>query len=323
MALAYFYLVRALGDVPIVTQTPTTWPPASTSHAVASAEGRCNEYFIMTFEKAMEAAAPHQEHHGRIDYYCAEGRLPSLSTPGRPVHLSGTLSQSDLQKAAEYSQDVIDNSGRTLMATYSDIFRGSNNVSDESLFAWRWTVGAHWTSQNTLQSDLAPVGFDENGDCWGGYGGPSLDLIEAFGVSPKDEPSKRIDKDARRQATGMLAGDVYDYFWRDHDLGNGKKGLSYLRFWYDTSYNTAATGECQAPCGGTNVKLLYGEQRRDHIAEMASPRTHGQCLGHAYPALVRCLPGECRSPCAARRRNHHQCPGPGTLQRRAPARRAL
>ncbi len=264
-AMAYFYLVRAFGDVPIVHNNSDNLAAGDYNTLSKVQRADVYEYIIMTLEKAMELLPRTKSTTGRIDYYCAEGLLAKVYLTRAGV--SGTLSQSDLQKAAEYSQDVIDNSGRTLMATYSDIFRGSNNASDESLFAWRWTVGAHWTSQNTLQSDLAPVGFDENGDCWGGYGGPSLDLIEAFGVSPKDDPSKRIDKDARRQATVMLAGDVYDYFWRDHDLGNGKKGLSYLRFWYDTSYNTAATGECQAPCGGTNVKHLYGDNA-DHIAEM-------------------------------------------------------
>lgn len=54
------------------------------------------------------------------------------------------------------------------------------------------------------------VGFDEFGDCWGGYSGPSIDLQEAFGVKPTDNPSMRHDGDARRKATMMMAGDVYD-----------------------------------------------------------------------------------------------------------------
>ena len=121
--------------------------------------------------------------------------------------VTGTLNKDDLQKAVDYAKDVIDNSGRQLMPNYEDIFRGSNNVSDESLIAWRWTVGAQWTSQNTLQSDLMPEGFDENGDCWGGWGGPSVDLMEAFGVKPTDAPNDRIDVDIRRKATIMMPGE--------------------------------------------------------------------------------------------------------------------
>lgn len=264
-AMAYFFLVRTFGDVPIVHNNSDNLAAGDYNTLQKVEKADVYDYIILTLEKAMELLPKTKSTTGRIDYYCAEGLLAKVYLTKAGV--SGTLNQDDLAKAVSYATDVINNSGRTLMANYADIFRGSNNVSDESLFAWRWTVGAQWTSQNTLQSDLAPQGFDENGDNWGGWGGPSLDLIEAYGVSPKDDPTKRIDKDARRKATVMLAGDIYEYFWRDHDLGNGKKGLDYLKFWYDKSYNAAATGQCQAPCGGTNVKHLYGDNA-DHLAEM-------------------------------------------------------
>lgn len=266
-AMAYFFLVRSFGDVPIIHNNSDNLSSGDYNTLSKVEKADVYEYIIMTLEKAMELLPKTKNTEGRIDYYCAEGLLAKVYLTKAGV--SGTLNSDDLAKAEAYAKDVIDNSGRSLMATYSDIFRGSKNVSDESLFAWRWAVGAQWTSQNSLQSDLAPQGFDENGDCWGGWGGPSLDLIEAFGVSPTTEPTKRVDKDARRKATVMLAGDTYDYFWRDHDLGNGKKGLSYLRFWYDKTYNAAATEQCQAPCGGTNVKHLYGDNA-DHYAEMGS-----------------------------------------------------
>ncbi len=264
-AMAYFFLVRSFGDVPIVHNNSDNLAAGDYNTLQKVEKADIYDYIILTLEKAMELLPKTKSTTGRIDYYCAEGLLAKVYLTKAGV--SGTLNQDDLAKAVSYATDVINNSGRTLMANYADIFRGSNNVSDESLFAWRWTVGAQWTSQNTLQSDLAPQGFDENGDNWGGWGGPSLDLIEAYGVSPKDDPTKRIDKDARRKATVMLAGDIYEYFWRDHDLGNGKKGLDYLKFWYDKNYNAAATGQCQAPCGGTNVKHLYGDNA-DHLAEM-------------------------------------------------------
>lgn len=264
-AMAYFYLVRSFGDVPIVHDNSANLAAGNYNDLPKVQKADVYEYIIMTLEKAMELLPQTKSTTGRIDYYCAEGLLAKVYLTKAGV--TGTLDKADLAKAVTYAKDVVDNSGRKLLPVYSDIFRGSNNASDESLYAWRWTVGSHWTSQNTLQSDLAPQGFDENGDCWGGWGGPSLDLIEAYGVSPKQDPVKRIDKDARRKATVMLAGDTYEYFWRDHDLGNGKKGLDYLKFWYDKSYNAAATDQCQAPCGGTNVKNLYGDNA-DHLAEM-------------------------------------------------------
>lgn len=264
-AMAYFYLVRSFGDVPIIHSNSETLTKGDYNTAQKVQKSDVYDYIILTLEKAMELLPKTKSTSGRIDYYCAEGLLAKVYLTKAGV--SGQLNNDDLQKAATYAKDVVDNSGRELMPNYEDIFRGSNNNSDESLFAWRWTVGAHWTCQNSLQSDLAIEGFDENGDVWGGWGGPSYDLMLAFGVDPKDNPSKRTDKDARRKATIMMAGDTYSYFWRDHTMADGNKGLNYLQFIYDKKYNKAATGQLQGPCGGNNVKHLYGDDA-DHIAEM-------------------------------------------------------
>lgn len=264
-AMAYFYLVRTFGDVPIVHDNSVNLAAGDYNdlHKVQKAD--VYEYILMTLEKAMELLPREKSTTGRIDYYCAEGLYAKVLLTAAGV--TGQLNQDYLQRASAASLDVIQNSGRQLMANYEDIFRGSNNVSDESLIAWRWTNGAQWTSQNTLQSDLMPEGFDENGDCWGGWGGPSADLQDAFGYDVTENPSKRIDTDVRRKATMMGAGDVYSYFWRDKDLGNGKTGFDILKFYYDKTYNPAATGEFQGPCGVQNVKHAYGDNF-DHQAEM-------------------------------------------------------
>ena len=264
-AMAYFYLVRTFGDVPIVHDNSVNIAAGDYNdlHKVQKAD--VYEYILMTLEKAMELLPREKSTTGRIDYYCAEGLYAKVLLTAAGV--TGQLNSDYLQRASAASLDVIQNSGRKLMENYEDIFRGSNNVSDESLIAWRWTNGAQWTSQNTLQSDLMPEGFDENGDCWGGWGGPSADLQDAFGYDVTENPSKRIDTDVRRKATMMGAGDVYSYFWRDKDLGNGKTGFDILKFYYDKSYNPAATGEFQGPCGVQNVKHAYGDNF-DHQAEM-------------------------------------------------------
>lgn len=264
-AMAYFYLVRTFGDVPIIHDN---------SEVIASEEYKtCNkvekadvyDYIIMTLDEALKLMPRQKLTTGHIDYFCAEALLAKVYLT--KAGLSGSLNNADLVLAAEKALDVIENSGRSLMENYEDIFRGSNNISDESLIAWRWTVGAQWTSQNTLQSDLMPDGFDEFGDCWGGWGGPSVDLMDAFDFDPLSDPSTRIETDVRRKATIMVPGDIYPYFWRDHDLGGGKSGFDILRFYYDKDYNKAATGAWQGPCGAQNVKHAYGNNA-DHQAEM-------------------------------------------------------
>ena len=263
-AMAYFYLVRTFGDVPIVHDNSVNLAAGDYNSLQKVKKADIYDYILFTLEKAMELLPKEKSTTGRIDYYCAEGLYAKVLLTAAGV--SGSLDIDYLQKASAASLDVIQNSGRSLMENYEDIFRGSNNFSDESLIAWRWTVGAQWTCQNTLQSDLMPEGFDEFGDCWGGWGGPSVDLQDAFGYDVTENPANRIDTDVRRKATMMGAGDTYDYFWRDHDLGSGKKGFDILRFYYDDTYNTAATGQFQGPCGVQNVKHAYGDNA-DHEAE--------------------------------------------------------
>ena len=263
-AMAYFYLVRSFGDTPIVHDNSTNIAAGDYNDLPKVQKADVYDYILLTLEEAMRLLPKTKNTNGRIDYYCAEGLYAKVLLTAAGV--TGTLNSDYLQKASEASLDVIENSGRTLMENYEDIFRGSNNISDESLIAWRWTVGAQWTTQNSLQSDLMAEGFDEFGDLWGGWGGPSADLQDAFGYDVTENPKSRLDKDKRRKATMMGAGDIYEYFWRDHDLGNGKKGFDILKFYFDESYNSAATKEFQGPCGVQNVKHLYGDNA-DHEAE--------------------------------------------------------
>ena len=267
-AMAYFYMVRTFGEVPIIHDNTEVLTSGTYNEVYKADRASIYEYIIMTLEKAMELL-PKQTSgwNGRIDYYAAEGLLAKvyLTRAG----LSGTLNNEDLQKAASLSEDVILNSGRTLTPKYSDIFRLSpsvHNATGESLIAWQWECSSgRWTSQNTLQSDLIFDGFSEFGDMWGGWGGPSYDLALAFDADPLLSPKERIgEKDTRRKATMMMAGDVYEYFWTD------KGGFDYLKFLYgdDAGYaEWGSPGQFQGPCGSQNVKHLFGNGA-DHLAAL-------------------------------------------------------
>ena len=124
-------------------------------------------------------------------------------------------------------------------------------------------VSSQWTSQNTFQSDLGMTGIDEYGDVWGEWGGPSVDLQDAFGFNILDDPSTRPDVDTRRAATMMTVGDVVPYLWRD------KGGFDYMRFEYDKDYNPAAWGEHRSPTGCNVVKHLYGNNA-DHVTVLGT-----------------------------------------------------
>ena len=273
-AMAYFYMVRTFGEIPIVHDNNAILTSGTYNDLYKADRASIYEYIVMTLEKAMELL-PKQTSgwNGRIDYYAAEALLAKVHLTR--AGLSGTLNNDDLQKAAAYAEDVILNSGRSLTPVYSDIFRlapSVHNATGESLIAWQWEcTSGRWTAQNTLQSDLIFEGFSEFGDMWGGWAGPSYDLALAFGVDPVKGPAGLAnEKDTRRQATMMMAGDVYPYFWTTKTTKTGNKGFDYLYFLYsgDTDYASyGVPAQFEGPCGMQNVKHLFGDGA-DHEAAL-------------------------------------------------------
>ena len=266
-AMAYFYMVRTFGEVPIVHDNNEVLASGTYNDLYKADRASIYEYIIMTLEKALELL-PKQTSgwNGRIDYYAAEGLLAKvyLTRAG----LSGSLNAEDLQKAATYAEDVILNSGRTLTPDYADIFRlapSVHNATGEHLISWQWECSSgRWTSQNSLQSDLCFEGFSEFGDLWGGWAGPSYDLALAFGADPLLGPVEiQKVKDTRRKATMMMAGDFYECFWTTKKTKlDAKNGFNYLYFLYsgDTNYATyGVPGVFEGPCGSQNVKHLFGD----------------------------------------------------------------
>ncbi|MCR5351665.1 MAG: RagB/SusD family nutrient uptake outer membrane protein [Bacteroidales bacterium] len=296
-AMTYFFLVRTFGDVPIIHDNTQVIKEASYNEVTKVQKADVYEYIVMTLEKAMELL-PKNAYIGklnRIDYYAAEALLAKVYLTKAGV--SGTLNQKDLENAVRYAKDVVENSGRTLTPKYSDIFRMKPEQfqqTGEELFTWHWQAQQEtWTSQNSIQCDVGLVGFDENGNLWGDWKGPSIDLQEAFGVTAIDNPATRVNNDDRRQATIMLFGDQYDYFWTD------KGGFDFYRFFYDPDYCpgglTANASSKQFGCatGANYAKHLYGD-KADHVAAFGYPSfgmynalpTHILRLGDIYLVLA-------------------------------------
>ena len=261
-AMAYFYLVRTFGAVPIIHNNSAEISAGNYNQIFKATIPNVYDYIIMTLEKAIEWL-PADNAPGRIDRYTAYGLLAKVYLTKAGYGMSGSRNQEDLEKAALYAGKVIDESGRTLLPVYSDIFRLKNNYSDESLLAWHWVVSNQWTSQNTLQSDLGIQGIDEYGATWGGYAGPSVDLQDAFGENALSLSRNNVD--ARRKATMMMYGDKYDYFWVD------KGGLDYTAFAVESM-------EYQSPVGSNEVKHIVGNDNDHQIG-----------IGHAMSRMATSL----------------------------------
>ena len=271
-AMAYFLLVRTFGDVPIIHDNTEIIKESAYNEVSKVQKADVYDYIVLTLEKALELLPknPYIGQYNRIDYYAAKALLSKVYLTKAGV--SGALSSGDLAAAKSYAEDVILNSGRSLTPKYSDVFRLSPSVyqqTGEALISWLWTsTSGIWTCQNSIQSDVGCTGFDEFGDLWGDWKGPSVDLQDDFGVSAADNPMNRVNTDDRRKATMMMAGDVYDYFWTT----NG--GFDYLRFFYDEDYGPSGTTNASdksmnSPTGAGCVKFLYGDGN-DHMAALGT-----------------------------------------------------
>lgn len=247
-AMTYFYLVRIWGAVPIIHNNSEIIANNNSNSIYKNRVEDVYTYIVKTLEQAIDLL-PEENQPGRIDKYAAMGLMAKVYLTKSGYGQSGTRVQADLEKAAYYANEVIEKSGRELTPEYSDIFRLKNNISDESLIAWRWTVGTQWTSQNTLQSDLGLNGFSEFADTWGSWVGATIDLQNLFGEDATNKTT-RVNNDERRKATMMMLGDKYEYFWAD------KGG-----FTFDWVNGTITYG---VGTGSNMVKHLVGNNN-DHV----------------------------------------------------------
>lgn len=296
-AMAYFYLVRIFGDVPIVHDNSTEIADGNYNEKYKVKAADVYEYIVLTLEKAIELL-PESHDAGRIDRWAAKGLLAKvyLAKSGINSNGNGERNADDLAKAAAYAKDVIENSGKKLLDKYEDVFKGENDNASESLFGWRWTAEQNnYTCGNCLTSELAMNGF-EIYQSWGDWTAPSTDLQDAFKVSPLDDPSTRVVNDERRKATMMMAGDKYDYWWQD------KGGFDYLKFLHDKEYAPGSNAGLQSATGSNVAKHLYGNAN-DHLKtfgispnkQCSSLSTHVLRLSDVYLVYAEAVIGNASS----------------------------
>ena len=257
-AMAYFYLVRCFGAVPIIHNNASVISANESNFLRRNKIEDVYKYIVKTLEGAIVLLPEHNQP-GRIDRYSAYGLLAKVYLAKAGYGLSGTRNADDLLKAAEYAKKVIDQSGRVLTPVFSDIFRLKNNLAPESLISWQWTVSTHWTSQNTEQSDLGIAGFSEFADTWGTWVGLTIDLQNAFGEDARKKTERNND-DARRKATMMMLSDHYEYFWAD------RGGFTYDWNGLKVTHSDGSSSQLTygSPTGSNCVKHIVGDNN-DHI----------------------------------------------------------
>lgn len=253
-AMAYFYLVRSFGEVPIVHNNTESLAANDYNSYKKVQRDDVYEYICLTLEEAIKLL-PEDNGKGRLNKWSAKALLAKTYLTRAGV--KGELNVDYLNKAADIAKDVMDNCHINLLDNYQDIFLLSNSFNPECLISWRWTAqGEQWTRQNSLQSDFGLNGIDEQGATWGDWNGVGVDLQLAFGVDLLGSPSQWLDNpDTRLKATMMLPGFKYPQFWQDK-TDKYPEGFDYLVAMHNG--DLANTG-LSSSTGANFAKHIYGD----------------------------------------------------------------
>jgi starch-binding outer membrane protein, SusD/RagB family len=196
-AVAYFYLVRAWGAVPIIeNNTEKINDFQVPRHRVVDVY----TLIIRDLEFA-EANCPKRSEYGGAD----KARVTSGAAKGMMAKVY--LAQNNYDKALVKAEEVINSREYELMSDYEELFKTASNVNlsdrnKETMFALLWDVdNGGWGVQNTCQAFFAPFGQGITGfSCGWGSGFPTIDLVKAYEAGDK-----------RKRATVMSSGDTYPY----------------------------------------------------------------------------------------------------------------
>jgi hypothetical protein len=196
-ALAYFYLVRLWGDVPIITDNIALKDnyivPLNRAEDVY-------QYIINDLKFAISNLPDSDPEPGRVTSWTAKALLAKVYLAFSGFNsIDGTRDEAMLDSVIYYAGDVIQNGPYDLMENYPDLFLTKNDNNIESIFAWQW-ISNNYGDGNSFQAYFA-VSSDVTGceDGWGGAVTATKGLAEMFTAS--DE--------IRRKATYMMPNDTF------------------------------------------------------------------------------------------------------------------
>jgi hypothetical protein len=197
--LAYFYLVRMFGNIPIITN------PTSDANTFTTVP--CNpvtdvyKFIVQDMAFAVNNCTPGVANTGHASSNSAAGMLAKVY-----------LYMQNYDSARYYAEKAINSGefglvGIDAAGTYTSMFELSGNNCKESMIALQWTSNAGYGFGNQLQSVIAANStITGTGD---GYGelGPSWDLQDAFAAEGDTATYPNIS--GRRHGVLMMPNDFY------------------------------------------------------------------------------------------------------------------
>jgi hypothetical protein len=192
-AAAYFILAEYWGEAPII-ENSTELVTSNQMMLPKNTRSSIYEFIKRDLEFAAANLATTEEP-GRVTQWSAKGMLAKLYLT-MAQDLTDPNSASYFASAKNYAEDVIVNSGLSLMEDYSDLFRIENNNNEESLFALQWMKGGYalGNSRNANWARSSLIADQQ----WGGGKGVTYDFTQDVKAGDK-----------RRSAIYMTLGDYY------------------------------------------------------------------------------------------------------------------
>jgi starch-binding outer membrane protein, SusD/RagB family len=227
-ATAYTHLVMNYGPIPIIENNLENLNnPALKRNTIESVW----EFIRRDYEFAAENLTEQPVEEGRIDRYSAKGMLARTYLTLAGVGQSETRKQEYLDLARDYADDVIKNSGRSLLPNYSDLFLYPYDNNQESLFELQWVFTTDYTYANTMVSQITYSNDIANGDGWGGDISASWWLLGLYdGLLVDDGATPGFTLDQRLKASFMLPGFHYPEITQTVRDGNGNETQQELVF---------------------------------------------------------------------------------------------
>ena len=209
-AVAYMHLVSNYGPVPIIEDNlEHLSDPYLKRNTIRSVW----EFISRDLEFAAQNLSSTPIAEGRVTSWSAKGMLArTYLTRAGVESVGGVRDQEFLDKARDMADDVITNSGKSLVKYYKDLFLYSPSYKydnkEESLFELQWVFTPEYQYANTMISQITySNAIAANNDGWGGDISATWWMLSLYdGLIQDNGATPGRTEDQRLKATYMLPG---------------------------------------------------------------------------------------------------------------------
>lgn len=216
--IAYFIISQFWGEVPIVENSTEI---VTSNDFILPKNTLSSVYeFIRRDMDFASKNLPTSDAPGRVTQWAAKGMLAKLHLT-MASELSDGNSAANFDLAKQFAEDVIVNSGLSLLPEYASIFRYDHNNNEESLFALQWMEGSY-SIGNSRQANFARSSLiTGNTEAWGGFKSMTWDFVQNVEGGDKRQPAIYMSQgDHYPELNKENGGYTYNIVNRDPDDPN-------------------------------------------------------------------------------------------------------